>query len=211
MRVNAFLSAAAVGLAQTEFWNTKEPRNFTAEEKRRLVSDSPWAKTVRCSPADNPRRVQNGSPCLLPGSARGVVSANSNSCPDQSSEVADAAHSIAYYGEVVVRWESAEPIVQVTESRLPEGLHGKAVISVSGLPATVINRAAPVAVLTIDRHRRVRSNTTLPLDQRSLLFAFSSAVPSAKRTINFNLLISGTKVTARFNPKEMLYRGRLAL
>lgn len=109
--------AALAGVAQADdFWKQKPPSEWTVEEALKLVQDSPWAKqvgsprfrteitvTIRLGNCrQDPSRPQ--SPC---GTAGETLPGRQPGEPLPSEPSAD--HATPVY---LVRWESAEPVVQ---------------------------------------------------------------------------------------------------
>jgi hypothetical protein len=143
------------------FWNSKDP-NYSDDEMHRMVNNSPWAKTTRAEApgvdsiqsvgfCGAPSASTNGTPLPTrptPGSCgarqdTGIVQA--------SPRLEDAKEALAFYGQVTVRWESAEPILQVTRTLLPDQFINHYVISVTGLPAGILSNGStplPAAVLS---------------------------------------------------------------
>jgi hypothetical protein len=226
----AFITLAAVSLpasrllAQTEFWNTKDPNTYSEEEKYRVLHSSPWATTAR---AEAPRGVDRG-PTLVPatpvgeqtgppskGGGRVMTLPSLDATPPV--EDANSRESLAFYGQVTIRWESAIPILQITRSVLPVEFLNHYVISVTGLPAGVLSIGWHLAsaALAARGHSFERAEFVgLAGDKLALLFAFQKLRPPIKesdRTLSFVMNLSGIKVKATFQPKGMTYRGQLEL
>jgi hypothetical protein len=224
--VMASLPAAVAAAAQPDFWNSKEPADYTVEEKHRMVTNSPWAKRVRAeglTPAPKitlAPAVSARPPCPIPGASGGspVVIASNATClaaADENAETVDSKHSLAYYGQVTVCWESAKPILQVTGLPLPAEFRNHYVISVSGLPVRLLNEM-PSATLSASSHKRrhISARFVRLMNRQTLFFAFpdrSSPTKAENSTIEFTMHLSGITVRAQFHPEEMTYRGQLAL
>jgi hypothetical protein len=129
-----------------------------------------------------------------------------------------AKEALAFYGAVAVRWESAEPILQVTRTFLPDQFKNHYVISVTGLPAGILSNSStplPAAVLSARKDPPEQAEfVALTSDKLTLLFAFPKRNPEIKasdKALAFRMDLSGIRIQARFDPKKMIYRGQLAL
>jgi len=220
-----FIRLAAVGypalcLAQTEYWNTKDPTAYSEDEKYTMQHSSPWARTAR---AEVPGAVPSGlqlvvAPAVAGGGRIGKPTPPPPADATPPPEVANARETLAFYGQLTVRWESAKPILQITQTVLPAEFLNHYVISVTGLPAGVLsidwtNLAA--ATLTAPRHSPERAEfVSLTGDKLALLFAFRQLHPPIKENdgmLSFTMNLSGIKIKTAFDPKRMVYRGQLAL
>ena len=203
-------------LAQTEFWNTKDPTNYSDDEKHRMVNNSPWAKTTHAdAPVGAVRRMDGFKSvgCLdcAPKHPKTVM-------VQASPQREDSNGTLAFYGQVTVRWESANPILQVTQTALPNEFRNHYVISVTGMPVGVLSNAStplPTAVLSARKGPPEKAEfVALTSDKRTLLFGFPERNPVIKasdKALTFRMDLSGIRIQARFDPKEMIYRGQLAL
>src|ERR1022692_1991961 len=127
-----------------DFWNKKAPADWTSEEIDRLITKSPWAKTVKAQyasgagnsgdgggyPGGGGRSGGIGIPGIggigIPGiGGMGRGRGNSGGSPRGGA-------ASPYEG--TVRWESARPVLDAMKSPLPEAFEGRYVISVSGIP-----------------------------------------------------------------------------
>src|SRR5579884_1871353 len=129
-----FLSRSAM-FAASDFWNRKQPSEWTEEEVHRLMSKSPWAKEVNAG-AQPDRRGLTGAPPAPDVSGGG---------PGRGMTGVPGGYDIGYGEErrqrgarpataVTVRWESAQPILEATKEKLPAEFNGHYVLAVVGLP-----------------------------------------------------------------------------
>ena len=125
-RREILLYVAAVRLygADTEFWNRKDPSEWSADEIDRMITKSPWAREIAAS---TPQSRQGG------GRGRGGLS-----IPGRRSSSAAAKGGAQFNG--VVRWESAKPVLAAMKTPLPGEFSEHYVISVSGIPLSSLNR-----------------------------------------------------------------------
>jgi hypothetical protein len=189
-------AAAAYGFAGREFWESKDPAEWTSDDIARMLSKSPWAKAAT---AERPqaRRRQMGR--MRVPADRTVTT---------------------YKGTIV--WESAAPVRAALKTSLPEGFDGQYVLGVSGLPLTrsdgrnALDRIRQVTTLQCKGRlpmgpARVHEDTS---NGTVYLFGFSrEALPLSRddKDIVFTTHMGRLAFTAKFNPKEMLYHGELAV
>jgi hypothetical protein len=142
--------AAATG----DFWNKKEPADWTREEIDRLIAKSPWAKQIKAqyasgtgNPGDGNGYPGGGYPGGgYPGGGRpsggiGIPGIGGIGIPGiggigrgrGNGGGSPRGGAVSPY-EGTVRWESARPILDALKSPLPEHFEGRYVISVSGIP-----------------------------------------------------------------------------
>ena len=202
-RVLFFAAALRLYASDSDFWNRKDPSHWTADEVDRLITKSPWAKEI-----------------ATPGS--GVARRGRKSASPQ------------YSG--VVRWESAKPVLEAMKASLPRNFSNHYVISVSGLPSPrntrpVEGTGAEVRAAQRENEavfERIKSLTYLaevkpaiveetPFgvgETRTILFGFSKALLPLSpdgHEIAFTTQLGTIPVKVKFGPKEMMYRGELAV
>lgn len=136
---------------------------------------------------------------------------------------------------VTVRWESAQPILDATNEKLPAEFNGHYVLAVEGLPLDWgFDRPGRGKRTTEDVRlseliESLRSGATLsargkdpegagivrraPLDESWLIGFSRELLPltSADKNVEFKLNSGPMLIKAKFEPAEMMYRGRLAL
>jgi len=140
--------------ASSDFWNKKEPAEWSSEEIDKLVTKSPWARQVNAASAAISRPYSGsagsdpgvggggggypgggggypgggggmGSPGGGMGGGRGMGGGGRHGGNSGSMPLSYTA---------TVRWESAKPVQEALKTPLPESLAGAYVISVSGVP-----------------------------------------------------------------------------
>lgn len=146
IRLGAIACSLSCVLAQPQFWNTKDPTDYSDDEKLAIVGNSPWAKVTHAdAPGVSIRHLDGFAP--VPGAPKHPKTVVVQPSPQPES----AKEALAFYGPVTVRWESAEPILQVTRTLLPDQFKNHYVISVTGLPAGILSNGStplPAAVLS---------------------------------------------------------------
>ena len=203
-----FASCGSIyGFGGKEFWETREPAEWNADEIARLMMKSPWAKAVSAERARTRRNTavgMGGPRTRMPGSGR----------PPSTRTVT------SYKGTVV--WASAGPVRAALGTRLPDGFEGQYVLGVSGVPL-----ARSESKGALDRLRQITTLQTKnrqPLEaagaqvQREngtvYLFGFArEALPLSRddKEVVFTTHMGNLAFTAKFTPKDMLYRGELSV
>jgi hypothetical protein len=221
IRLGTIACSLSCVLAQPQFWNTKDPTDYSDDEKHAMVANSPWAKVTHAdAPGVSVRRLDKFAPVPCSPSIPGSCAPNhpKTVVVQASPRPEDATQALAFYGPVTVRWESAEPILQVTRTSLPDQFRNHYVISVTGLPAGILSNGStplPGAVLSARKGPPQQAEfVALTSDKLTLLFAFPKRTPAIKasdKALSFRMDLSGIRIKARFDPKEMIYRGQLAL
>ncbi len=144
----AGLASPALLLAgSSDFWNKKEPDQWSQEEVDRLTTKSPWAKEVTASTPQytGDRSAQTGGPGMgYPGAGggrvggMGIPSAGGGGGMGRggmgSGRSRGGPSELPMQFSGIVRWESAKPIREALKTALPESLGSDFVISVSGIP-----------------------------------------------------------------------------
>ena len=202
-----FASCSSIYGFGKEFWDTKEPAEWSADEIARLMMKSPWAKAVSAERARNRRdpTVGMGSPRgRMPGSGR----------PPSTRTVT------TYKGTVA--WESAAPVRAAMGTRLPDGFDGQYVLGVAGVPLAkseskgALERLRQLTTLqTKNRQPLEAAGAQLQRENGTVyLFGFAREALSLSRDdkeVLFTTHMGNLAFTARFNPKDMLYRGELSV
>jgi hypothetical protein len=187
--------------AEADFWNQKDPSEWTSEEIATLLAKSPWAKEATPQSESTAQSVASG---LARGGRR---------------RTAGSAQS-AVKGVVV--WESAQAVLDARKKALPDEFANHYTLSVSGI-------ALPSESET-DLYDQLRQFTSLhPDDQppvqpgvvqkiegsaNGVLLGFSKDVlqlSTVDKTIEFSTTIGKMAVKAKFETKYMLYKGQLAV
>ncbi len=131
--------------------------------------------------------------------------------------------------KVTVRWESAQPILDALRAPLAADFAGHYVVSVTNLPLASVRRAGRGSETTPDDSLdRMQSGTTLQVKGKdaaeagiarrsrigSILFGFSKdqlLLTPGDGDIVFSLNTRELTLKTKFDAKEMIYRGKLAV
>ena len=236
----AFVCEPAV-FAASDFWNRKQPSEWTTDEIHRLMSKSPWAKEVNAGVQPDPKSLTGAPPSPdVPGGGPGRGMGGPGGY--------GGGYNVGYGRErrergarattaVTIRWESAQPILEATKEKLPPQFNGHYVLMVAGLPLEWGLEGAgrgsrnpeDASVRLSDLVERLQAGAALgakgkdpegagivrraPSDE-GWLFGFSRELlplTRADKDIEFSLNSGPMVVKAKFEPAEMMYRGQLAL
>ena len=202
------LAHASEVFAATEFWNAKDPSTWTDDEIVILTSKSPWVKEAvpNIKSADDPT---GGS--VLGDSSGGRMGRRRAPLT------------------VIVRWESAQPILDALKATIPAEFADHYVVSVTNLPLAPVRRPGRGGETTPDDSLdRIQNGTTLEVKGKdpaeagiarrshigSILFGFSKdqlVLTPADREIVFALNTQMLSLKVKFDAKEMIYHGKLAV
>jgi hypothetical protein len=218
---------------ESEFWNKKDPSQWSSEEIEKLKTKSPWAKPVNVALRQSGSSGNSGGVGypggggMGGGMGRGRRGGMGGPAP------------IEYKG--VVRWVSAKPIQEALKSPLPESLANAYVISVSGIPtltgdrqrttdgdsdtaagngpsADVLDRIKNLTYLEPKGKSPAQPGTVQPgtagFETNVLLFGFSHEVlqlTAEDKEVSFTTQLGRLEVKTKFNLKEMTYHKELAL
>jgi hypothetical protein len=175
------------------FWAHKDASQWSPEETRTFLSDSPWAVRTTATYIPDARPVRGWSerpPFPINAGARSP-----------------------YTG--TVRWESARPVREAVKDSLPTKFASHYAVLVSGFPTTGEVSEKYLALLQIPR-----TTTSVPADliekrpgnPASFLFRFPpiAAIHSAQE-VSFCANLGKLVLLARFQPSHMRYRGAVEL
>jgi hypothetical protein len=214
----------------SDFWNKKEPADWTSDEIDQLTSKSPWAKDVSAQAQDQASAIPQpgvgaGGGTQVGGPIGGVGSRRGGGLPS------------SYRG--TVRWESAKVILDAVKTPLPEAFSNHYVISVTGVAmnsgsqrrppsqegdssstansaADMLERLKGVTYLEAKNKRDIQPGVALPhaSGYDSVMFGFSKELLTIKpddKEVTFSTQFGRVSVKTKFILKDMLYRGELSV
>jgi hypothetical protein len=203
----------ASGMAASDFWNDKQPNQWAEKDVQRLLSKSPWAKDAAVEiDFGGMGGPGMGGPGMGPPGMDGPGGFGGPGGPGGMS--------------AVVRWESAAPVRDASKNKLEPDPAGSYVISVSGFPmlSELVETMGASGLESMKKTTSLQrggkapvapSYITVPFDQSGvLLFYFPSdadPISSDDKQVVFQTKSQAFGLKAKFVPKEMLYRGKLAL
>jgi hypothetical protein len=229
-----FAATLRMSAASSEFWNRKDPSEWSADEVDRLITKSPWAKEIAGSASQSGTGAGRSRGGLsLPGIG-GIGGGRRGGRPAGNG-------GPQYHG--LVRWESAKPILEAMKTPLPGDFSNHYVISVSGIPMSSLRPATSEGGTDAEARARQREvegvldklkgltylelkggrsaqpgivqETPLGIGETTtVLFGFSKALVQLSpddQEVAFTTQMGTIPVKAKFNLKEMMYRGELAV
>jgi hypothetical protein len=139
--------------------------------------------------------------------------------------IGNSSAPVAFYGEVVVTWESAAPIRLVRREPLPPDFENRYAVRITGLPAQtfmpetgrtpVIFRLLMGTTIEVNAGKRRQSDYVLRLpDKNSVVFAFPVAgfpLTRADRFVSFAMDLNQMMVRARFDLRLMTFGETIAV
>ena len=228
----------ALHAARKDFWESKDPSTWTAEEKSTLLSDSPWARAGVAQfdtgkrppkPYEGIARPGGGTPGANPGmnNPTGAVSVPFGEKPPPV-PTTDTGRDVKF--NVLARWESAAPIQLAGGPPLPAESAKYHVIRLRGMPLlpatkteTVLTRNQDILTAIEKGSRIERKETAIPCahllagsgdEALDLLLFFersTNPITVAEKLVTLECTFRPFNVSIKFPLKEMLYRGTLAL
>ena len=220
----------AGGAAGGQVWKDKLIAEWSAEEARQVLTESPWAKGVTPSPggsggAGQPRAGMSAGGVGIGGmgigrhGGRGGAGRGSN---DTGS--ADAGPMPA----LTLRWASAMPVIAAEliarEANAPSVDEGQYAIAVYGVPSRTIHgdpnklggELKKYAVIKREGKKDMKPSSVEVLihDEGPVilyLFPRSAEITRQDKQLEFDAQIGGLEVAQSFIPDEMVYQGKLEL
>jgi hypothetical protein len=205
-----------------EFWETKDPGEWNSDDIAKLLSKSPWAKSTTAESVKRQKNTMPDSsiPNTMPGTRSSRNTGGLGRMPGGNQKAQGPRTVTTYKGTVV--WESAAPVRAALKTKLPDGFEGQYVLGVSGVALTksdsknALDRIRQVTTLQCKgkdplEPAGVQEDTT---NGTAYLFGFSrEALALAKddKDVVFTTHMGKLAFTAKFNPKDMLYHGELAV
>jgi hypothetical protein len=211
-------TAPAWAFASKEFWNEKQPGEWTEEENRELLTNSPWSRPASVNYNAGPGNAGRPSTSGYGGSRR------SNRTPVVTGP-GDTPMGKQQY-QAVVRWETALPVREASHIKSTDDPLANYVINVIGdLPMLGTHKDEDAAQrqqrgeTLKDVTKLERRNDPLYLSKvifrgpSETLFYFprlDTIFPDDKQ-VTFVTKLGPLEVKAKFTLKDMVYRGKLEL
>jgi hypothetical protein len=209
-----------------EFWESKEPAEWSAEEIARLLTKSPWAKSVSAAHAKTQKDPMS-SPSTgsgMPGSRRRGSGAMGNDRMPGSTASSSTRILTEFKGTVL--WESAAPVRAALRTSLPDAFAGQIVLGVTGVPLTgsdsqgALDRLRQRTTLTGKDRQPLEAAKVQETRENSTVYLFGFAREALGLNKDVKELVFVTRMgsrmgslgfAAKFNPRDMLYHGELAV
>jgi len=235
------LAAALRLSAAQDFWNRKKPADWTEDEIGRLITRSPWAKEVNAQFEADIDYTPNGKEGPTLGRGGVLEAPGKNRPQIEYGDDKQQKGGTRHAASITVRWESSQPIRDALGTPLSDEFRNRYVIAVTGLPVGIMGRrrrAAQIsdgednspaalqrrmleelsgaATLSARGKEPEQPGTVRPMAKNPgvYLFGFSKdllPLGPDDREVQFVLQTALMSVKAKFEPREMAYRGRLSL
>jgi len=237
------MAGASPLFAAPDFWNKKDPKDWSSEEIDRLTTSSPWAKEVTGSfvasdrggvydpgvPSNGPSRGGSTRPSIglgIPGIGLGYPRTGGGyPGGGGGSRRSPSNRDRPYPVKGTVLWESAQPVLDALMPELPDGFQEHYVINLSGFPwpdrdeddNDALEPLKKVTYLQAQSGKSIQPGVIqrpITSGRGSILFGFSRRdldVSADIKEVQFTTRLGRTPVQAKFVPKEMMYRGKIAV
>jgi hypothetical protein len=204
-----------------DFWDSKEPAEWSAEEIAKLLTKSPWAKSVSAE-----RTKTQRDPMTTSSNGSGMSTtrpSKNNSMGSTRMPGSTASNTIKttteYKGTVL--WESAAPVRAALKTGLPDTFAGQIVIGITGVPLTksdsqgALDRVRQVTTLTQKDRQPLEASTVGKTRENATVYLFGFAREALELTKDVKEVVFVTRMgtlafIAKFNPRDMLYHAELA-
>lgn len=231
----ALAAGSAAVAAGGQVWKDKLIAEWTAEEARQVLTESPWAKSVTPVPAPvasgsggaGQQRVgMSAGGVGIGGMGTGRRGGRGGGGGRGSSGAASA--DAGQMPVLTLRWASAMPAIAAgliaRETNAPSVDEGHYGIAVYGMPASMIrgdpNKLGPDlkqrAAIRREGKKDMKPSTVQVLlhDEGPVilyLFPRSNEITRKDKQLEFDAEIGGLKLTQSFVPDKMVYQGKLEL
>jgi hypothetical protein len=200
--------------ASADFWNKKDPSEWTEDEIQILLTRSPWAKEAATMVKPGARSSSGvegvGGNGIGPGPGGRI----------ERQEVGTTAAPPAVQGVVV--WESAQAILDARKKPLPKEFKDHYTLSVRGVKlrqvgdGKLFDQLRQFSTLQPGNQPPAQPGTVQKVagDASAVLLGFSKDVlqlSAGDKSIHFSTEVGDIVLKTRFDTKEMRYRGHLAL
>ena len=218
----SFAVAGVLAAAAQAFWDQKDPQSWSPQECQELLQNSPWAKPASISFFNNSPGGDFGF-----GGREGAglsgrrVTSRGGTQPGANGE---SKESVAF--QAIVRWGSSQPVRAALKTRPEEDAASYYIIELVGeVPAFAApdddNPAANqqrVVMLRQSTKLERKGGDPIYLDRVESIaagtrfyFTRRDPIKPANKEVTFTTVLGPLAIKAKFNLKEMLYRGKLDL
>jgi hypothetical protein len=204
-----FAAALRLRAAESEFWNRKDPSEWSADEIDRLITKSPWAKEITVSPTQSGQKSRGRAAAQFSGvvrweSAKPVLDAMKTPLPSEFSNHYVISVSGIPMSSLSPRNSESTAAEARAKQREIEGVLDR-LKSVTRLEPKGAAPAQPGIV----------QETPFGVGEtRTLLFGFSKTlhqISPDNQEIGFATQMGTIQVKVKFNLKEMMYHSELAV
>ena len=111
-----------------EFWETRAPKDWTEDERKQLLTDSPWAREATV-------KYNLGAAGLGMMGAGGTSRRSAGRMPSAPAANTRDSTPLPTRYDALVRWESALPIREASKNKLKDDPAANYILCVSGRPS----------------------------------------------------------------------------
>jgi hypothetical protein len=216
-------SSLAYGYAgNKDFWESKDPADWSAEEIAKLLTKSPWAKSVSAERTKTQRdpMATSSAGAGMPG-ARPPKNSGTGSARMPGGTASSTVKTTTEYKGTVL-WESAVPVRAALKTSLPDIFAGQIVLGVTGVPLTrsdsqgALDRVRQLTTLTQKDRQPLEASAVKQTRENATVYLFGFAKEALALTKDVKEVVFVTRMgalgfSAKFNPRDMLYHAQLAV
>ena len=205
--------------AADEAWKTKRVADWTEEETKQILNDSPWAVAVTTSVKKEEKHGHGGFVGAIPG-VRRRGNPNSSQEPENNPSPSDAP-------QVHLRWESALPIreaeLKAREINAPVVDEDRYAIAVYGIPSHFTKNPRNAgdslkgqAALKREGQKDLKPSHVDVLERDDglvivFLFPRTKEFTVEDAQVEFDALIGPYQIAQSFHIDQMVYHGKLEM
>jgi hypothetical protein len=214
------LVSFGVAFAADEAWKTKPAAEWSEQETKQVLADSPWSVMTTPAVKKEEKRPHGGGGFSVPG-----VPHRRSSEPSQDVNSGVSAPDSQLV--VHLRWESALPIreaeLKARETNAPVVEEDRYAIAVYGIPSHFMkdpqnagDRLKGQAALKREGQKDLKPShvDVIPRDDGLVivfLFLRTKEISAKDLRVEFNALIGPYQISQAFRVDEMMYQGKLEL
>jgi hypothetical protein len=214
------LSLPALAYDSKEFWDEKDPKDWTPEERQTLLTKSPWARAAST-------KYNSGAGGIgMTGMGGGNRRYGSSRVPNPGSSSASSPAPLPNKYDAIVRWESALPIREATRIKSKDDPAANYILCVTGdLPMLGKNSNDETQDEYALRLDNLKQYTKLekhgdPIylvhmgynkDGGLFYFERNDLIRPSDHEVTFVTKLGPIDVKCKFAVKDMMYRGKLEL
>jgi hypothetical protein len=212
--VGLFFGVVSSSSAGGKFWNKKDAAHWSDDEVLQLVTDSPWAMPARVLP--KPGRDKGSFSAPPPDYTNGGAGGTGAGGGGRGGREPGAVDVVPVI-EVTVVWESAQPFRDSLKTSFPSDFDNHYVIGVHKLPMDQgkhkVNLQDSSATLQARGRDPVGAGVIQP-EKDYIICGFSKELLPLRptdRDIVFSLETEQYSIKTKFDPRQMMYKGALAV
>jgi hypothetical protein len=222
LQIGLFIICAASLFQAGEAWKTKRVADWTDQETKEVLSNSPWATMTTPSVKKEEKKSHGGMNMGIPGLGRHRTNNNDPSQdPNNSPAASDSGASLN------LRWESALPIreaeLKARETSAPVVDEDHYAIAVYGLPTRLAkdpkgegDRLKGQAALKREGQKDLKPSHVDVIQRDDgvvivFLFPRTKEITAQDSLVEFDALIGQYQIAQVFHVDDMMYHGKLEL